>query len=89
VGLWLIGADGYNVPKFVCDIYFPGQDPCYGGVVALDGRDGSELWPHWTEHEVFALNCNEDISKDETPDCLISGRAGVSLPIEALKSIKN
>ena len=26
------GADGYNVPDFVCDIYFDGKKPCFGGV---------------------------------------------------------
>ena len=24
------GADGYNIPDFVCDIYFDGQKPCLG-----------------------------------------------------------
>ena len=28
----------YNIPDFVCDIYFGGQSPCLGGVLALDGR---------------------------------------------------
>ena len=46
------GADGYNIPDFVCDIYFAGQQPCLGGVLALDGRDGRELWRLWTPHEV-------------------------------------
>ena len=35
-----IGADGYNVPNFVCDIYFNGQEPCFGGVLAIDGKTG-------------------------------------------------
>ena len=41
-----IGADGYNVPDFICDIYFNNggkqgaQKPCFGGVVALDGKTG-------------------------------------------------
>ena len=37
-----IGADGYNVPNFVCDIYFNGQEPCFGGVLAIDGKTG--MW---------------------------------------------
>ena len=37
-----IGADGYNVPNFVCDIYFNGQVPCFGGVLAIDGKTG--MW---------------------------------------------
>ncbi|XP_035703612.1 uncharacterized protein LOC110843502 isoform X2 [Folsomia candida] len=71
------GADGYGIPDFVCDIYFNGQMPCFGGVLSLDGVDGKELWRHWTAHEVFALNCNEDINLDRIPDCLVGGRAGV------------
>ena len=37
------GADGYNIPAFVCDIYFAGQQPCLGGVLALatGGTGGS------------------------------------------------
>ena len=34
------GADGYDVPEFVCDIYFNGQVPCFGGVLAIDGKTG-------------------------------------------------
>jgi len=71
------GADGYEVPEIVCDIYFYGQKPCFGGVLALNGRDGSELWRQWTAHEVFALNCNEDITGDGIRDCVMGGRAGV------------
>lgn len=73
----ILGADGYGVPEFVCDIYFSGQNPCFGGVLALDGRDGSELWRHWTVHEVYAINCHEDINGDNIRDCLVAGRAGV------------
>lgn len=74
---YLTGADGYGVPDFVCDIYFAGQSPCFGGVLALNGLDGSELWRHWTVHEVYALNCHEDITGDNIRDCLVAGRAGV------------
>ena len=65
------------MPAFVCDIYFSGQQPCFGGVLALNGKDGSELWRHWTAHEVYAVNCNEDLNKDGVKDCLVAGRAGV------------
>ena len=30
------GADGYDVPEFVCDIYFNGQVPCFGGMCFLN-----------------------------------------------------
>ena len=75
------GADGYNIPDFVCDIYFSGQAPCLGGVLALDGQDGRELWRLWTEHEVFSLTCQADLDKDNVTDCLAGGRAGVFLAV--------
>ena len=75
---YIAGADGYNVPDLVCDIYFSGQKPCFGGVIALDGRSGEVIWTRWAKHEVFALTCQEDLDKDGTTDCVAGGRAGVS-----------
>ena len=76
------GADGYNIPDFVCDIYFDGQKPCLGGVLALDGRTGKELWRLWTNHEIFALTCQADLNGDGYVDCLAGGRAGVFLAVD-------
>ena len=73
-----LGADGYNVPDFVCDIYFNGQVPCFGGVLAIDGRTGQRLWTQWAPHEVFAITCQGDLNKDGIFDCVAGGRAGVS-----------
>ena len=75
------GADGYNIPDLVCQIYFSGQTPCLGGVLALDGRNGLELWRLWTEHEVFSLTCQADLDGDKVTDCLAGGRAGVFLAL--------
>lgn len=75
------GADGRNVPNIVCKIYFNGSTPCFGGVMALEGRTGKELWRHYTPHEVYGLNCNADLNKDGIADCLAGGRAGVSISI--------
>jgi hypothetical protein len=72
------GADGYDVPESVCDVYFGGQKPCMGGVMALDGRTGDVLWTRWTKHEVFALTCQGDLDNDGTTDCIVGGRAGVN-----------
>jgi hypothetical protein len=73
-----LGADGYNVPDVVCDIYFEGKSPCFGGVMAIDGRTGSTLWTQWVKHEIFALTCQGDLNNDTTVDCVAGGRAGVS-----------
>lgn len=73
-----VGADGYNVPDIVCDIYFGGQKPCLGGILALDGLTGATLWKRWAKHEVFALTCQEDLNNDNVVDCVAGGRAGVS-----------
>ena len=75
------GADGYNIPDFVCDIYFEGEQPCLGGVLALDGKDGHQLWRLWTEHEIFSLTCQADLDDDGVKDCVAGGRAGVFLAV--------
>ena len=75
------GADGYDIPDFVCDIYFDGQKPCLGGIIALDGKTGVEIWRLWTNHEIFALTCQADLDGDGYIDCLAGGRAGVFLAV--------
>ena len=75
------GADGYDIPDYVCDIYFDGQKPCLGGILALDGKTGKEIWRLWTKHEIFALTCQADLDEDGTIDCLAGGRAGVFLAV--------
>ena len=51
--------------------------PCEGGALAIDGKSGKELWTYFTKHEVFAINCNDDITNDGIADCLFGGRYGV------------
>ncbi|XP_040572858.1 uncharacterized protein [Lepeophtheirus salmonis] len=75
------GSDGYDVPDVVCDIYFDGQRPCLGGIMALDGKTGDTLWVTYTEHEVFALMCQGDLNSDTIVDCLAGGRAGLFVAI--------
>jgi hypothetical protein len=78
--------DGYfvdGVPRKACDIYFNGSFPCFGGILALDGRTGHEIWRHYTIHEVFAINCNADLDNDGVLDCLIGGRVAVFEAISA------
>ena len=58
-----------------------GNRPFFGGAFALDGKSGSELWMHYTAHEVFAINCNGDLTQDGIADCLLGGRGGVFLAI--------
>jgi hypothetical protein len=71
------GVDGYSIPRVVCDIYFNSTFPCFGGMMALDGRNGKELWRHYSDHELFGINCNADLNLDGVNDCLGGGRAGV------------
>ncbi|KAL5019654.1 hypothetical protein ScPMuIL_002546, partial [Solemya velum] len=70
------GADGFRVPKVVCDIYFNGTYPCFGGLLALDGMTGRELWRHYSQHELYGITCNSDLNGDGVHDCLGGGRAG-------------
>ena len=74
----IVGAEGYNTPDVVCDIYFSGVRPCLGGLLALDGASGEELWRHYSPHEVFSVNCNQDLDGDLLNDCIAAGRVGVS-----------
>ena len=55
---------------------------CKSGGIAIDGKSGKELWIHYTEEEVFAINCNGDITFDGVPDCLLAGRAGVFVAVD-------
>lgn len=85
---FMTALDGYFVdgaPKSACDLYFNGTFPCFGGILALNGLTGEELWRHYTIHEVFAINCNADIDVDGVQDCLIGGRAGVFEAISGRK----
>ncbi len=62
----------------MCEIYFNGSHPCGGGILALDGSTGKQLWRHYSPHEIFSLNCNADLDEDGMNDCIGGGRAGVS-----------
>lgn len=46
-------------------------------MMALDGLTGKELWRHYSIHELFGINCNEDLNNDGILDCTGGGRAGV------------
>ena len=80
-----LGADGYNVPEFICDIYFNNggkkgaQNPCFGGVMALDGKTGKTIWKAWTDHKVFAITCQADLNGDSVVDCVVGGMSGVRI----------
>ena len=52
---------------------------CGGGVMAVNGKDGQQMWVRYTPHELFASNCNIDITGDGTKDCILGGRMAVSL----------
>ena len=74
----IAGGDKLKEEPLVCEIYFNGTHPCAGGIMAVDGLTGKEIWRLYTSHEIFALNCNADMDKDGVLDCLGGGRAGVS-----------
>lgn len=63
--------------KYICTIYFGGQTPCLGGVLALNGKTGETIWTHWTAHSVFSVDCGADLTDDNIKDCVISGRGGI------------
>lgn len=55
---------------------------CLGGILALDGQSGHELWRKQTTHEIFAIHCVLDVNSDGQMDCIITGRGGAMFAIE-------
>lgn len=76
-----LGVDGYDVPSFICTIYFKVPAPCFGGLLALDGISGETIWKHWAPHTVFSVDCASDVTGDFVKDCLATGRGGVFIPL--------
>ncbi|XP_011300782.1 uncharacterized protein [Fopius arisanus] len=76
------GLDALDAPEFLCNLYFEGQIPCLGGVMALDGKSGETLWTHWTNHAIFSIDCTSDLTKDQMKDCIITGRGGILQAID-------
>lgn len=66
-----------NIPEYACTSYFNGQVPCFGGVLALNGKTGDILWIHWTAHAIFSIDCGLDLTNDKIKDCIICGRNGI------------
>lgn len=69
--------DAIDAPEYLCDLYFDGQKPCLGGIMALDGRSGRTIWTYWTAHAIFNVDCGLDVTMDGVKDCLITGRGGI------------
>ena len=53
-----------------------GFTPCRIHLVALDGKNGSNVWEKWIPFLAFATNCKHDLNLDGIPDCTFSGREG-------------
>lgn len=60
------------------------HDYCLGGVIAINGKTGSMLWKVWLPKMVLAVHCDYDITADEVPDCVVTGKGGVSFIINIL-----
>lgn len=86
--IFVPGANGYSGTENLCDVYFNGTQLCQGGLLALDGRSGEEIWRHYMDNEIFALNCDEDLNTDGLNECLTSGRHGVSYSSCAMLSLQ-
>lgn len=53
------------------------DDSCKGGVLVLNGVDGSIMWKTWLNDNIYNLQCNADLNFDEINDCLATGSEGV------------
>lgn len=62
----------------------PHVPTCFGGVLALDGRDGYKIWEVYAGHEVNSLVCEHDLNGDNVSDCLAAGRFGTFLAINSV-----
>ncbi|XP_076280121.1 uncharacterized protein LOC143208973 isoform X1 [Lasioglossum baleicum] len=71
------GLDMIDVPEYICMVHFNGQVPCFGGVLALDGRTGNTLWTHWMAHSIYSVDCSLDLTNDTIKDCIICGHGGI------------
>ncbi|XP_043651265.1 uncharacterized protein LOC122618774 isoform X1 [Drosophila teissieri] len=71
-----IPYEGIPLPR--CQSAQQGEEvPCEGGVVALNGLDGSILWQSWSVANVFSLHCSADVDGDGGTDCVAAGRLGM------------
>ncbi|KAH8250371.1 hypothetical protein KR026_011709, partial [Drosophila bipectinata] len=71
-----IHYEGIPLPR--CQATMQGEEvPCEGGVVALNGLDGSILWQSWSVANVFSLHCSADVDGDGGTDCVAAGRLGM------------
>eukprot|EP00099_Drosophila_melanogaster_P023143 NP_650824.1 uncharacterized protein Dmel_CG6184, isoform A [Drosophila melanogaster] len=71
-----IPYEGIPLPR--CQCAQQGEEvPCEGGVVALNGLDGSILWQSWSVANVFSLHCSADVDGDGGTDCVAAGRLGM------------
>lgn len=71
------GLDMIDTPEYICALYFEGQIPCFGGVLALNGKTGDTIWTHWTARAIFSVDCDLDLTNDKINDCIICGRGGI------------
>lgn len=74
--------DQLNYDKIFCQIYFnQTSEPlstedslgCGGGILALDGQTGDELWRIYTKYQLNSVNCPLDLDGDDVNDCFVTG----------------
>ncbi|XP_076635826.1 uncharacterized protein LOC143348939 isoform X3 [Colletes latitarsis] len=66
-----------DTPEYAYPLHCEGQIPCFGGVLALNGKTGDTLWMHWTAHAIFSVDCGLDLTNDKIKDCIICGYGGI------------
>ncbi len=54
---------------------------CAGGIFALNGKDGKIMWRRWLPKVVLSVHCDFEITGDRIPDCIATGKEGVSITI--------
>ncbi|KAK4873363.1 hypothetical protein RN001_015392 [Aquatica leii] len=78
------GDNDNTIPQeLYCEMFFGVSPPCNGGVLALNGSNGNTLWKKWLPHSVFSVICTVDINADNMTDCLVTGKGGIFLVLNA------
>jgi len=75
--LWYKKFDKFKTESAIriLDLNDDGVDDLVSGFVTT--LETTRLWLHYTQHEIYSINCNADINQDGVADCLVGGRAGL------------
>lgn len=73
-------GDSSSLPdEIFCPMFMNVASPCGGGVIALNGLNGSVIWKKHLPYLVYTVFCSNDLNGDDINDCIVTGNKGVRL----------